>query len=408
MLKQLDVLIGFVVVMSVVSLLITIITQMISAALGLRGRNLADALAAMMHKIDPQIGGTVKDLAQQLADKVLTRPIISDSMLSMSKKWPVMWKRASAIRPDELLEVLKDIAGATVAPAAAPANVEEAAAGLLKKTGSPNSGSHRRCQRDQGRIARTGEETRSGAVSRIGNCDEHSAGQSRQVVQLCPGSRPAMVCDAHAVLDSDRLGGGISVAIGHLSPAGTNQQRPGVAFKTGREFGSSEKQAEEILNEAVLSSPESIGQEAVKQLKAKDAKMARRLPAGMDTAAKASEWLQTHSKKDKDTDAVKKYWEMTQTVPQEKLDRSAKQFATLTDELSKSKFQFVPDPYRWENCWPVHLHFWGILVSAALLSLGAPFWFNTLKSLTNLRSMLAKEVDKDPKQRPKTLVAEGK
>lgn len=162
------------------------------------------------------------------------------------------------------------------------------------------------------------------------------------------------------------------------------------------------------MNEAVLSSPESIGQEAVKQLKAKDAKMARRLPAGMDTAAKASEWLQTHSKKDKDTDAVKKYWEMTQTVPQEKLDRSAKQFATLTDELSKSKFQFVPDPYRWENCWPVHLHFWGILVSAALLSLGAPFWFNTLKSLTNLRSMLAKEVDKDPKQRPKTLVAEGK
>jgi hypothetical protein len=30
-----------------------------------------------------------------------------------------------------------------------------------------------------------------------------------------------------------------------------------------------------------------------------------------------------------------------------------------------------------------------VLITAALLSLGAPFWFNALKSMTNLRSVLA-------------------
>ena len=41
-------------------------------------------------------------------------------------------------------------------------------------------------------------------------------------------------------------------------------------------------------------------------------------------------------------------------------------------------------------------HLLGLLASAALLSLGAPFWFNILKSLTNLRPLLAQEVDKNP------------
>jgi hypothetical protein len=34
-------------------------------------------------------------------------------------------------------------------------------------------------------------------------------------------------------------------------------------------------------------------------------------------------------------------------------------------------------------------HFWGMATSAALLSLGAPFWFNLLKTLSNLRPILA-------------------
>lgn len=110
MLKQIDTLIGLSVVMLVVSIFITIITQIFSSLLGLRGKNLASALEAMIYKIDPDITANVKGLAKQLADRVLTHPAVSDSMLSMKKAWPMAWKRASAIRPDELLDVLKRIA----------------------------------------------------------------------------------------------------------------------------------------------------------------------------------------------------------------------------------------------------------------------------------------------------------
>ena len=56
------------------------------------------------------------------------------------------------------------------------------------------------------------------------------------------------------------------------------------------------------------------------------------------------------------------------------------------------KFQLIPDPYPqpFYNYWtPSWLHLWGVIASAALLSLGAPFWFNMLKSMSNLRPVLA-------------------
>src|SRR5436190_4303117 len=117
MLKQLDTLIGFAVVMLVVSLLITIFTQMVSAFLGLRGKNLADALKVMLLKIAPDIPNAK---IQELVREVLTHPVISDSAMSMDTRWwdslpPFSWlrhrwKMASAIRPDELYAMLKQVA----------------------------------------------------------------------------------------------------------------------------------------------------------------------------------------------------------------------------------------------------------------------------------------------------------
>lgn len=404
MLKQLDVLIGFSVVMLVASLLITIITQMISAALGLRGRNLADALEAMMHKIDPQIGDKVKDLGKQLADKALTCPVISDSTLSMARQWPMVWKRASAIRPDELLEVLRDIAGATVAPAGAPANTQEAAARLLKSLDVPTSTAQDALNairaalpalaREKG--AAVVHELETAANTALCNLDKwFNSAQDRAQQWFATHTRRwtviASVVVAFALqLDTFRL----------LSQI-TSDDALRASLVSGS--GALLKEAEGILKEDT--SPTAVGEEALRQLKAKHAKLAESIPAGVKTADTASEWLRTHPNDDKSADAVRKYWELTQTVAREKLDQGTKQFVKMMDGFSKSKFQLVPSPYQWEPCWPVNLHFWGIVVSAALLSLGAPFWFNTLKSLANLRPILAREVDKDPKQRTKAFIA---
>jgi len=76
MLNTIDTVIAFAVIMTVLSLLITILVQMVSAAFSLRGKNLANALALTFQTIDPNIG----QHAHSLAAQILRDPIFSDSM----------------------------------------------------------------------------------------------------------------------------------------------------------------------------------------------------------------------------------------------------------------------------------------------------------------------------------------
>src|SRR5437899_652827 len=76
MLNTIDTVIAFAVIMTVLSLLITIAVQMVSAALSLRGKNLANALALTFQTIDPSIG----KYAHSLAAQILRDPIFSDSV----------------------------------------------------------------------------------------------------------------------------------------------------------------------------------------------------------------------------------------------------------------------------------------------------------------------------------------
>jgi hypothetical protein len=76
MLNTLDTVIAFAVIMTVLSLLITIVVQMVSAAFSLRGKNLANALALTFQTIDPKLG----EYAHSLAAQILRDPIFSDSL----------------------------------------------------------------------------------------------------------------------------------------------------------------------------------------------------------------------------------------------------------------------------------------------------------------------------------------
>ncbi|PYJ01248.1 MAG: hypothetical protein DMF00_05540, partial [Verrucomicrobia bacterium] len=76
MLNTLDTVIAFAVIMTVLSLLITIVVQMASAALSLRGKNLANALALTFQTIDPKL----QKHAHSLTAQILRDPIFSDSI----------------------------------------------------------------------------------------------------------------------------------------------------------------------------------------------------------------------------------------------------------------------------------------------------------------------------------------
>ena len=51
----------------------------------------------------------------------------------------------------------------------------------------------------------------------------------------------------------------------------------------------------------------------------------------------------------------------------------------------------------WKNRWgqapDLWMKFFGILLTSLLLSLGAPFWYNALKNLIRLRSLIAQKDD---------------
>lgn len=103
--------------------------------------------------------------------------------------------------------------------------------------------------------------------------------------------------------------------------------------------------------------------------------------------------------------------------------RLSDQALTMRGVVGSTGFQLVPDPYHsWDLSpwWPMpvwagvsfatignlirnlffarpsNLHFWGILFSAGLLSLGAPFWYNALKTLSALKPIVA---DKEQQER---------
>lgn len=87
------------------------------------------------------------------------------------------------------------------------------------------------------------------------------------------------------------------------------------------------------------------------------------------------------------------------------VDRLSDRALSLRGILSGAGFQLIPSPYHGWDFWPLNLHFWGIVFSACLLSLGAPFWFNTLKGLSALKPVVASKEAKERQAVARTTVA---
>src|SRR6266487_5909957 len=104
-LQFLDILIGFVTVMLGASLIITIITQLISGALGLRGSNLRWGITTLLERAAPNLDKNAKAITQA----VLNHQLISDSTFSKFGSCFKRWRLATAIRRKELIEILEQL-----------------------------------------------------------------------------------------------------------------------------------------------------------------------------------------------------------------------------------------------------------------------------------------------------------
>jgi hypothetical protein len=75
-------------------------------------------------------------------------------------------------------------------------------------------------------------------------------------------------------------------------------------------------------------------------------------------------------------------------------DKLIDEVASLKSELARSEFKLFPDRRGWP---PSSNEMPGLLVTVAFLSLGAAFWYNTLKNLASLRPQLATSQDRERK-----------
>jgi hypothetical protein len=397
MLQYLDTIIAFAVIMLGVSLLITILNQIISALLGYRGTNLLWGIQTLLSTIEP--GLSTK--AEELATNILKEPFISHSIFSkFAKNVPILrwitnrWKLASAITPQELVRSLSN-----VAQTMATTNDGRPTATLI-------NGVLAQVDPEANRKAKMFE----GVFKELG---PNVAIQADRIVQQLATSVQESVGKLEAWFDT---------VMKRTSQRFTLQMRIwtivfAVLFAFGARLNSFEilnqlwgspklratlvTDRDTILKEASVvlfvqsgtprvagpGVPPQILGEAMRTLK----DIEKEATAGLGDAPEfaslnqAVDWLRKHLKGD-ESFKEKIAGEYRNLVLRELSAQADK----IKQDLAKAGFEI-----KFVKSWAELLVLFkgksilGILITAGLLSLGAPFWFNMLRSLSNLRPLLA-------------------
>jgi hypothetical protein len=290
MLESIDTFLAFGVVMLAVSLVITMMTQMVSALFAARGANLRDGIAVLLRELDPRLG----ENARAVSERVLSHPLISDSIFSRFTSVPVAgpilrrWKLATAIGAPEFKRILS-----LCYPAAS------------------------------GAAAGAGGATVGTVVNAVVTNAEFEAWFDSTMARL--SARFAL----HMRLWT--VGFALLLAFGlHLD-----------SFRLLNQFW-------------------------------RDADVRARLVLSSDAMLQAAQRVEANNAG--------------------QAGQLAGEVQQIRGLLQQSGFELIPKP--WPGFRYAGQELPGILLSALLLSLGAPFWFNTLKSVTNLRPVVAGKQDK--------------
>jgi hypothetical protein len=448
MLERLDTVIAFAVMMLGISLLITVLVQMVGTFFGLRGTNLRWGLIQLISTVHPPLAGE----AQNIANRVLRHPIISDSTMSrfnnFLSKVPIAnrWTLATTIRVDELIGILRslgDLAGnpteaamATIAGAARTAVAPEVRAAAEQVRGilaalpappgvapaaSPALQIDKLLEKIPTKVEAGFDDLKSWFDAAMDRASQRFTLHTRAwtvvfaflvafVLHLDgfrflselssnPDMRASLVASADAMAkNADAILAQQRNAATQATPAGATQPTPASAAKSHV--------------------PQAY-QNAMSALASKNKLLQAALTAEKPYFASREEgieWMRKALQGDAQTDdLIKEYETAVDNELTSQDDKMLDRAASIRGILNHAKFQLIPDPYHsWDffpwspapfsvgklyhvSLWK-NLHFWGILFSSALLTLGAPFWFNALKNLSALRPIVAGKQDKEQKQ----------
>ena len=368
---------------------------MASTFVSLRGSNLRWGLKTLLANADPGLARH----AEEIAEQVLHHPLISDSAFSaVLPRLLTRWRLGTAIRKDEFLEILRTLAASPAGmpgtwQAALQSSFDKLTAAEVEKV-MPAVAKVRAALADDpalaGRLIAPLLTATEEMPAKIGQWFDSMMDRVAQRFVMHTGLWTVIFSFVLAFalhLDAFRL----------LTQLSTDAELRARLVASADALA---KKADETLAPPAAVAA-ALYVQAMTQLIAEHPAELGALgePAGFSNLAGAREWLtvrlQARGIEDRQTWIEKYEALVSQATLRTSLDDLR---TTLKDKL---KFQLIPDPYPqpFYNYWtPNWLHFWGVVVSAALLSLGAPFWFNMLKTLSNLRPVVANKQQKEQEQ----------
>ncbi len=413
MLNTLDTVIAFAVIMTVLSLLITLVVQMVSATLSLRGKNLANALALTFQTIDPSIG----KYAHSLAAQILRDPIFSDSV------WQHKTRRSLDENAQKFIAAQRKLRDANMrrpddpnradAINKATAELKAATAAVTIPKVTPN--------RERpwgfwtppwGGAMEIATAIRPGEIYRVLQEIRDMSPEEAQVLNI-----------PKELVEKAR---GLVAALHRLD-------LPAIESRVKlKDIAAAAKIFAPEHQKAVLDALGNFGATVERATTQAYDRFQRWFGSAQD---RAEQWFQIHVRMvtivaailvsvflqldtveiyDKLRHEPKLVEALVKTAPgtleqgapvqgQPDADAQKKAFADLTARIDSTGFELLPS--GWFARWPTEKLWWfnhsfGLALSAGLLTLGAPFWFNLLKNLTSLRPAVASLVEKRPTSAP--------
>ncbi len=358
MLQSIDTLIAFVLIVTVASMFVTILVQIFSALLSLRGKNLANALSVAFQTIAPSL----KDEAHQLSAKILSDPLLSDSTRTLKNK----------------------ISGivSTVAQRAAPWHFRNI-------RGATHLASAVRPEEVYGALVRLSEQNDVGAKKILGAL--FIPKDEEETIHKQLALFRAIADDIPDEETRRKL-----LAAVEETPANFLVKADAARAKFDLWFVAAEDRAQQWfrLHTRGLAIAASFLIAFLFQLDAVE------IFHRVSTSAATRNALVAAS---------------PTFVQQTSPDQKANSLGDLERRISATGFDFVPvDFWRWPTqlpeaprsspfwyyVWSYWRHSLGMTIFAALLTLGAPYWYNLLKNLTSLRPALAQAIGKEEAKTP--------
>jgi hypothetical protein len=404
MLAYLDTLIGFAVVMLGASLIIMLLTQGISAAGSFRGSSLRWGLQELFKHIDPRKLPTIAAEAEGLAQLALTHHLASDSIFTslplirklVPDSWIQRFQLASAIRPDELVGILRQLA-------------EDPSLGILateinQLLDRPNPVAERQIRLMTDTSAALKELTLDRAPALIAETVKivrESAGYLEAGFNMTM-DRVSQQFATYVRIWTIILSFALAAFLGLDALQLVNDLYSKGDFRAALVGSASNliTAADKILPAGAQSDPDAVDSamgdlytDAVNRALANANIQSATKPQGIRTRDAGVTWIRQNVLDTTQQNAVlNAYPAAVDQALGDFMKNRAGNARDIRNILRASGFQFTPgwpNGFNWKQLS-------GVLISGALLSLGAPFWFNSLKAMTNLRPIIAsKQTDED-------------